>query len=222
MTTTHISLTALTGAQRAVCLASVLVLLAGCGARTSVSGNWEEPRSKAVPFGHVLVVGVSPNVRTRRSFEEAMVADIASSTTRASAAIRLGSPTAPLTAETVAGMVRASGADAVLVTRVATRRVALAEEPGRVGMKTSRPSSLGDGPGLVELFSQTYHEYEEPGEITTRSKAELESSVYHAVDGGQLVYTLRTRIRFEEGKDDVIGEVANAIARQLRRDGVIR
>lgn len=207
-----------------ISLAALLIaLIAACGARTSVTGNWQEPRSAAAPFAHVLVVGVSPASRTRRSFEEALTGLIAAGGgTKATASIRAGKATQPLTQDTVNAMVRASGADAVLVTRLASRRVALEEGETRVGVKTERPSSLRDGPGLVELFSQTYHEYEEPGEISTRSKVVLESSLYEADDGSRLVYTMLTSAEFEEGKDDVIADVTTAIARQLRRDGLIR
>lgn len=207
---------------RALWGALLLAMLIGCGARTSVTGTWAEQNNALAPFNHVLVVGISPNSRLRRSFEEALTDLISTRGTKASASIRVGRATQPLTQDALTAMVRTSGADAVLVTRLASRRVALEESPSRVGVKTHRPSSLSDGPGLVELFSQTYSEYEEPGELTTRSKAVLESSLYRATDGGKLVYTLLTKAEFEEGKDDVVADVTSAIAGQLRRDGLIR
>jgi hypothetical protein len=200
----------------------LIALLAGCGTRTSVTSSWQEPVTTKVPFEHVLVVAVSPNSRLRRSFEQALTDLLTTRGTKASAAIVVGGAKKALDRDAVAEMVRSTGADAVLVTRLASRRVSLEEDPTRVGVKTERPASLSDGPGLVELFSQTYHEYEEPGEITARSKATLESSLYEAVDGGRLVYTLITKAEFEEGKDDVVADVTSAIARHLRRDGLIR
>lgn len=208
---------------KCVLAAGLVALVAACGTRTSVTGTWDEPRSSAVPFEHVLVVAVSPNSRLRRSFEQAMADLIATGKgSTASASISMGKATQPLTRDTISAMVRASGADAVLVTRLASRRVALEEGETRVGVKTQRPSSLSDGPGLVNLFSQTYHEYEEPGEISARSDAVLESSIYAAEDGGRLVYTLTTKAEFDEGQDDVVANITTAIVRQLRRERLIR
>jgi hypothetical protein len=200
----------------------LLALLSGCGAQTSVTSTWHEPRTVQAPFGHVLVVGVSPSSRTRRSFEQALTALIAKGDMKATASITAAPSKTPLTRDALATLVRESGADAVLVTRLASRKVSLEEGPGRVGVKTQRPSSLGDVSGIVELFSTSYQEYEEPGALSARSTATLESSLYQANDGGHLVYTLVTQTAFEEGKDDVIAEVTTAIARQLRRDGLIR
>lgn len=199
-----------------------VALLAGCGARTSVTSDWQEPRSPLVPFAHPLVIGVSPNSRLRRSFETALAEAIAIGPTRASAAIAIAGPSEPLTRETVSELIRTTGADSVLVTRLVSRRVALDEEPGRVGVKVQRPSSLADAPGLIDLFSQTYNEYEEPGELTARSRAVLVSELYEATGTGRLAYSITTTVEFTEGRDDFIGAVTSAISRQLRRDGLVR
>lgn len=204
------------------CLLLLAAALAGCGARTSVSGEWEGPRTTALPRQHLLVVGVSPNSRLRRGFEQELSRLVATPTTRATPSVQAGSPTAPLDAASVGAMVRSSGADTVLVTRLVSRRVGQSEEPGRVGVKTQMPGNINDAPGLVELFSMDYQEYEEPAEITTRSVATVETSVYEATDGGKLFYRISTTVEFDEERDDVIATVAAAIARQLKREGLVR
>lgn len=214
---------ALTRAARQLATATLLVaLLAGCGARTSVTGEWQEPRSAKAPFTNVLVVGISPTSQSRRSFETALVQLIAADGTKASASITVGGAKQPLTPETITEMVRKTGADAVLVTRLASRKVSLKEGETRVGVKTQQPSSLGDISSPGDLFSTTYNEYEEPGELSARSSADLETSLYEATDGERLVYTLKIKAKFDEGKDDVIAEVTTAIASQLRREHLIR
>jgi hypothetical protein len=200
----------------------LLALLTGCGARTSVMGEWQEPRATAIPFDNVLVVGISPTSKSRRSFEQALVPLIAAGGTKALASIVLGGSKQPLTPEHVQQMVRDTGADAVLITRIVSRRVKLEESAERVGVKTRQPSSLKDVPGVVDLFRTDYQEYEEPGELTARAKATLASSLYAAADGERLVYTIETTVKFDEEKDDPIAAVTEAIARQLRREGLIR
>ncbi len=202
---------------------SLVVLLAmACAPRTTVTGNWHEPRPSSIPYNHILVVGISPNSRIRRGFEQAMVQAISTGGTAASASVQFGDTAQALTAESVADMIRASGADAVIVTRIVSRKVALKETPGHVGVKTEQPATLSDAPGLVELFSTTYDEYEEPGELTTKSTAVLNTSLYSAADATHAVYSLVTQSRSEENGDDVIADVTDAIAGQLRHERLIR
>lgn len=209
-------------AQHLTTAAVLLTLLAACGARTSVTGEWQEPRTTAIPFDNILVVGISPTSKTRRSFEQALVPLIATGGTKASASITVGGSKKPLTPETLQQMVRETGSDAVLITRIVSRKVSLAESPDRVGVKTQQPSSLGDVTGVVALFQTSYNEYEEPGELSAKAKATLVSSLYEAADGERLVYTVETTVKFDEEKDDPVAAVTQAIAARLRHERLIR
>lgn len=200
----------------------LVFVLAGCGARTSVTGAWQEGKPTGVAYRHVLVVGVTPNSRVRRSFELALADAVESGTTRATASIQTKESAPQLSPEIVNRMAQATGADAVLITRVVSRKVSASESESRVRVKTQQPSNLNGGTGLVELFSLEYHEYEEPGEMTAKSTAVLETSVYEATGTARLVYTLTVTSKFREDRDDVVGDVAKAIAGQLRREGLIR
>ncbi|MCC7258241.1 MAG: hypothetical protein IT486_07700 [Gammaproteobacteria bacterium] len=206
----------------AVMTLAVGLVLAGCGTRTSVSGAWERDGAHPVPFGSVLVVGVSPNSRVRRSFELALVEAIATRDTKAFAAVQTAESQPELTRDIVASMVRSTGAEAVLVTRLASRKVAAAETAARTGVKARQPANLNGGVGLVELFSLEYHEYEEPGEFSAQATAIIETSVYDARNEGQILYTLTTTADYREDRDDVILDVTRAIAGKLRQEGLIR
>ncbi len=201
--------------------AMALVLLAACSTATSVRGNWQgEPVGAA--FEHVLVVGVSANSRMRRSFELALSELIRKPGTQATAAVQAGEGAVAPSVETVTAMVRATGADGVLITRLVSRKVSAEETESRIGVKTQRPATLNGGPGLVELFSLDYNEYEDPGELTARSTVILETSLYDVRQDGRLVYTITTKSKFREDRDDVIANVTRAIAGKLRQDGLIR
>lgn len=194
--------------------------LGGCGAHTSVTGEWEEPRPASLPFNHLLVVGISPNSRVRRSFEVALKDAISSGTSRASASIQTAESAIQLSPEIVAGMVRATAADAVLITRLASRKVEAVESASRTEVKTQQPRSLNGNPDLLDIFSLEYTEYEEPGVMSAEATAIVETSVYEAGGPGRLLYVMTTTSEYREDRDDVIGEVANAIASQLRREGI--
>lgn len=211
--------------RSAFALASTLLvagIVTGCGARTAVDGAWTEGLARSVPFNHVLVVGISPNSRMRRSFEIALAEQLAARGGKATAAVQTAESRLQLTQEIIASMVTSTGADAVVVTRLANRKITAQETGSRVGVKTERPPTLNGGAGLVELFSLEYKEYEEPGELRATSTVVVETTVYEARDSGHLLYTLTTTSKFREERDDVIADVARAIAAQLRSEHLVR
>jgi hypothetical protein len=207
--------------MKKACQATLLVLLAACSTGTSVTGAWQGERTRTA-FSHVLVVGVAANSRIRRSFEVALSDLIRKGGTQATAAVQAGDGATAPTAENVAALVKSTGADAVLVTRLASRKIAAKESETRVGVKTQQPTNLNGGPGLVELFSLEYNEYEEPGELSAKSTVVVESSLYDTRQDGRLVYVVTTTAQYREDRDDVIANVTGAIAGQLRGEGLVR
>jgi hypothetical protein len=98
-------------------LPAVLALaIAGC-ATVSVTNQWRDPAFAGPPAGNFVVVGIARNATTRRVFEDTFVADLRAAGVQAQPAytqIEAGeSGKVKLT-----DLVRASGADAVLTTRV--------------------------------------------------------------------------------------------------------
>lgn len=199
----------------------LLGLLAGCTGTTSVTGEWQAEAGQPA-FDSLLVIGVTPSTRTRRSFETALVKLIRSQDTNATAAIVAAGNADRPTEESVRAMARAVGADGVLVTRLVARDVAPHETSSRVDVKTSRPAAEDGSPGLIGLFSLDYSELEDPGEFIAESKASTETALYDLRQGDRLVYQITTRSSFREGRDDIIADITRAIARQLTREGLIR
>jgi len=206
--------------MKRTCQVLLLMLLAGCSTTTTVRGDWQgEPQVPA--FDHLLVLGVTPSTRVRRSFEVALAELLDSPRTRATAAIvAAGNADAP-TAEGIRALAQAHGVDGVLVTRLVARKVAAHETASRMEVKVSRPTSLREGPGLIELFSQDYNEYEDPGEFTAQSTATTETSLYDLRRDDRLVYVVTTESKFQEDRDDIIADITRAIARQLGQAGLV-
>lgn len=203
------------------CQALLLALLTACSTATTVTGEWQGGRT-STSFDHLLIVGISANSRMRRSFEIALADLVRARGGQATAAIQVGDGTTTPTPEGITAMARAIGADGVLVTRLAARKVSARESETRYGVKAQQPTRLGSGPGLVELFSLEYNEYEDPGELSARSTAILESSLYDMRQGDRLAYVVTTTAKFREDRDDVVANVTRAIAGQLQRVGLIR
>jgi hypothetical protein len=97
-------------------LVVLALTLAGC-ASVSVTNQWRDPSYTGPPAGNFVVVGIARNETTRRVFEDTFVADLRAAGVQAQPAytqIEAGeSGKVKLT-----DLVRSSGADAVLTTRV--------------------------------------------------------------------------------------------------------
>ena len=208
--------------------ALALLAIAGCGTGTSATGEWRPPRSANVPFSNVLVVGISANSRVRRSFEEQLVQYLSAGGTKASASILLGSAmgSETLTRDAVLAMVKDTGADAVVVTKLIRRTVKAGETQETVDIKIGPQITVYEDAGLTEIFASNITMTEEPGQLTAKSKAALETSVYDVADKGRVVYKIATTSKFTEINGDAIiditGNIAEAVSKQLRSDHLVR
>jgi hypothetical protein len=209
-----------------LCSTAVLTIM-GCGTGTSATGTWREPRSANAPYAHVLVVGVSPNSRVRRSFEHQLTDAISTGSTRASASVFVASEigAGALSPQTVRAMVEKSGADAVLVTRLLGRTVTSGMSQERVDVKAGRTVTVIENPGVTEVYAANYSLTREPGELVAKSDAIIETSVYDVADNGRIVYVITTNTKFEEVDGDAIvditGNMVDAIAARLRSDRLV-
>lgn len=206
-----------------LCLA-LLLLVGGCASGTHVRSTWHEPEGSRGPYSKVLVIGVSENVKRRRSFEEAMLGEIVSRQTKAWSSLRQMGAKQPLNRETLTPVVRSLGADAVIVTRLVSRKVTPSETAGRVELQSRQqaPSSLNDPNNLARLFTYEYHEHEEPGELRARSQVVVTTELYETNNDADLVYSMTVETTFTETEDDIMAALSTAIARRLRAENLVR
>jgi hypothetical protein len=109
-------------------LGALALLVAGC-ASVTVTNQWRDPSFAGAPAGNFVVVGIARNETTRRVFEDTFVAELR----------KAGVEAQPAYMQIEAGengkvkltdLVRASGADAVLTTRVQRVQQKLNVSPG--------------------------------------------------------------------------------------------
>ena len=215
-------------ARRVGALAVAMALVAaGCGTGTSATSEWKQPQPVDLPYRHVLVIGVSPNSRVRRGFEEQMVDAIVKGGTKATGSIFAGSAmgSEALTPENVKAMVASTGADAVLVTKLLTRTTKMAETQQKVDIKAQPSITITEEPGLTTVFASDYTMTIEPTELMVKSKATIEATLFDVADKGRLVYRVAVNSKFEEETGDevldIVGNIADAIAGELRRDKLV-
>jgi len=110
-------------------IACLLTLTLAACATTSVMNQWKDPAWRGPPATNFVVVGIARNEATRRVFEDTFVADLRAAGVQAQPAytqIEAGeNGKVKLT-----DLVRASGADAVLTTRVQRVQQKLNVSPG--------------------------------------------------------------------------------------------
>ena len=206
-------------------LLSALVLLsAGClcasPSYASVEGEWSENVSRDQVFSRVLVVGISADLNQRCAFERAMAAKIKSASTEAFVSCDVMPPKAPLSRETIEAAVAAKNADAVLTTSLISTSWATQEG----GTNDTR----GDGQyKATDSYYGVYGtvvagEYRTTDSVTTiKGEAHITSKLYET-KGATVVYTLDTKVRNIESRAEALAAITPPIAKEMRRDKLIR
>jgi hypothetical protein len=203
-------------AIRCLLLAATLSFAASCATPTKLSSTWHDQATVGDPFATLLVVGVSDDSGRRRRFEALMVQALQESGNLAEASIRAMPNGQPLNRDSITEAMRATEAQAVVVTRLVSREVTAQEVAGRSGVKTRRKDEYA-----YDFFRYDYKEYEEPGYLVAKNTVTLSTDLYNSGDGA-LVYSIETTIYEKETEFEIFDEASTAIVRRLRRDGLIR
>jgi len=214
----------------ALCTCILGLVATGCATNTyNSTGEWQQPRTRDVPFQTVLVVTIVPDSNARRTFEQTVAREITNGSARGVAAYSASAQKAPeLTRDTVVAIAESSGADAVLVTVIRDREseVGKGREEAYVYLGPTTKVVQSEDSSFTRALTTNYAIEVVPGSPVIKADAVLESSLYEAATGYKLVYRASTRGHFELAADDFIEGIANRYAltlvKQLRSDEVIR
>lgn len=209
-------------------MSALLLGVAACS-HVSGAGAWQEPRPANVPYQRVLVIGVSPESRVRRSFEQQMAEAInASGATRATSSVYVESEmnVAALTKERVIEMITRTKADAVLVTRMVSATVTAAKSKDQAILKVGPTITIDESANATAVWVSDFNLTQVSGRLEADEDAMIEATVYDVASKGRPVYRISIADKFENASADIIpdvaGDVASVIARELHRDGVVR
>jgi hypothetical protein len=206
-------------------------MLAGCAPQLAMQSAWQPDGRQAAPFSNVLVVGVSQSFDRRRFFEQALAEALASPRVKVTASTSRMKASDPLDRDSVAGLVKAIGADAVVVTRIVGQSAELKAQPGREVLKQQHPVNTVTAydPAAYILSGYDYRMTEEAPVPVVARQATVTTEVFAAADG-RLVYRIDSVVQVEAGSNllsstsDValLDRVGRALGSRLRRDGVVR
>ena len=213
--------------------------LASCAQnQVKVESAWQGNASRGQTFTRVLVVGASPDIDARCSFEWATVAHLRSETVQAVASCDSMSLKEPLTRETIERAVAKLGADSVLATSLVAVKYSEQEgggsstrgagyykaaDSGPVAVVTGPYYGYYGGYGVSDA-NVIYGAYQTAEPLTAITGQAHVSTRLYETGGKTLVYSLDTKIKAHDLESHASGLaiVGAAIADRLRRDGLIR
>jgi hypothetical protein len=201
--------------------------LAGCTQSIRATGTWNEGATRPQTFRKLLVVGVSPDYNQRCNFEWVLATKMRSETVEAITSCSLMESDVQLSRESIEPVIRSSGTDGVVATRLVDSGASLKKG----GTGDTRGSALYKATDMGMGYGYGYGYYGMPvvyGEFAaSRPIIELESTfevvtqVYETRDAS-LVYSLKTAGKSRDAMNIVREDISRAIAERLRQDGLIR
>jgi len=215
---------------RVLLAACLLTVLAGCAPPLKVESGWKEGARPARPFGTVLVVAVSDDFDRRRLFENALVAELAAGGTTGIPSTRTMLTTDVVDRDSVGALVKATGAEAVLVTRLASQEVDVKQQRGREVLKMDNPSATPavTDPYFYNVYTYDYSVSAEPAALVVNRDVTVTTDLFET-GKGERIHTIRSDVRISNAASldrntdvAVIDKVAAETARRLRRDGAVR
>jgi hypothetical protein len=207
-----------------------ILLLAACTPPLRMESGWLPGARPATPFTKVLVVAVSDDFNRRRTFENSLAGELAAGGTVGIPSTRTMLTTDVVDRESVAALVKATGAEAVLVTRLAYEGVDVKQKRGREVLKMENPSDERpqEDPYSYNIYNYDYSMSEEPPSLEIRRDITVTTDLFETGEGRR-IHTIRSEVRItnSESLDQntdvaVIDKVATELARTLRRDRAVR
>jgi hypothetical protein len=210
--------------QRSLAVAALILAIAGlasCTQSIRATGAWTEGATRPQAFRKLLVVGVSPDYSQRCNFEWVLATKMRSATVEAITSCSLMKADVQLSRESIEPVIKSSGADGVVATRLVNSGASLKE------------GGSGDtrGSGLYKATDSGYGYYGMPvvyGDfaatrpiIELESTFEVETQVFET-RGASQVYSLKTAGKSRDAINIVREDISWAIAERLRQDGLIQ
>jgi hypothetical protein len=185
----------------------VALVLSGC-ATFSVTNEWKDPGWSGPPASNILVIGVARSDTMRRLFEDTFARDLSSAGVRAEASYA-AIPSGHDGSAKLGDVVRRTGSDAVLVTRI--QRV-----EDRINV-----TPTGPGPGYGGFYGWYGGAWDNTPEVAQTTVVTLETSLWD-VRSQKLVWTVTTQGLASNDIPKATNELSKTLIPKMKADGVIR
>lgn len=200
---------------RALRVAALLLLaLSVAACTTGLDSTWVEPGRTPSPYRDMLVLGVAAKETVRRAYEDSFVAALKARGVKARAGHGLLPEDELADASTVRRAVRASGADAVLITHLVGVTAETAQVPARNYVTTSLYG------GLYPYYGLVYDNVTEPGYYARFRLLAFETNLYE-VKRERLVWSGRSQTLDPSSEQTTLGEVIAKVTDALAAAGFL-
>lgn len=200
---------------RIAAVAAILLAAGGCASQARVEKLYEAPDAGRAPYERLLVVGIAGDAAQRQDIEELIVGRLAGDDVAAVASFtRLGTATV-VRQEAIDEAARASGSDGILIAHLVSASTTPEYRKERVDV---RSECRGGSP--VDLFLYDYKELREPASVSFAHEVTMVTNLYDARTGDR-IWTIQSTCFEKAAFDAVLQREAEAIVRQLRRDGLV-
>ncbi|RDI99493.1 hypothetical protein DVT68_01125 [Dyella solisilvae] len=180
------------------------LVLAACST-FSISNQWKDPNWPGPPASNVLVLGITKSDTTRRIFEDTFTQQLEAAGVRAVQSytqIPSGGASAKL-----GDVIKSSGADAILATRVQ-----------RIEQKTTVTPS---GPGWGGFYGWYGGAWASTPDVNQYDEVTLETTVWDARTQ-KVIWTVTTQSIGTSNIPKAVQQLASTLIPKLKSDGVIR
>lgn len=206
-------------------LVLAIAALAGCTQSIRATGDWAEGATRPQTFKKLLVVGVSPDYNQRCNFEWILATKMRSPTVEAITSCSLMKADVLLSRESFEPVIKSSGADGVVATRLVTSGGSLKQggtsDTRGSAMYKATDSGWGYGYGYYGM-PVVYGDFAATRPIIElESSFEVETRVYET-RGASVVYGLKTAGKSRDAINIVREDISSAISEQLHQAGLIQ
>ncbi len=199
---------------RVICGLFLAILVAGCGS-TSIRESWTAPTAGPIDFDKILVVFMDTNEGSRRAAEDELVGLIDGAEAVASYTLFSGSEISNAEANEAAirRKIDAGGFDGAIVMRSVSETQKLSYSSGM-----AYPMHYG---GFYGYYGYGWGMAYSPGYMRTDTIVSIETNVYDLSTDDGLMWSGISETYNPSNAAKMTREIAQAVAKELRQNGLI-
>ena len=200
--------------HKAASLVVLLAVLSACSTQARIEKRYQDPA--ASQFEKLLVIAIARDGTERQRIEDLIVANFADDNIAAVAGYTRVGTSPVLLQDAIDNAAATTRSDGILITHLVSTSVDPDFREGRVEV-----TSECRGGNPVDFFLYDRDELREPDSVTIAHEVTMLTNLYEA-GTGKRIWTIQSTCFDKADFDAVLRQEAEAIVRQLRRDGLVR
>ncbi len=191
----------------------VAAVLSGC-VSTSIQHSWTAPGASPIEFSKTLVVFMDSDIGTRRVAEDQLVRRIGTDRAQPSYTLFPEAEVSDADEGAARAEVEAQGFDGAIVLRVIDETQELSYSPGMV-----YPTYYS---GFYGYYGYGWGMAYSPGYLRSNTVVSVETNVYSLDEDDALIWSGVTETFNQSDVRNMIDEIVDVVARELRKERLIR